>query len=393
MKSLTRSLQLATLWLLLSFAALVHAASSVVVDWDNAALQAIRNTKPGPPIVARALAIVHTAMYDAWAAYDPVAVGTRLGAALRRPMAERTEANKQKAISFAAYRALVDLFPSEKPFFDGLMTSSGYNPNDTTNNAATPSGIGNVAAKAVIDFRHQDGANQLGDRSPGAYSDYTGYQSVNTPDAINDPNRWQPLRLPNGSVQTFVAPHWQNVIAFALTSASQFRPGAPTQFGSAAYQAQAQEIIDLTANLDDRRKTIAEYWADGPSSELPPGHWCLFAQVVSRRDNHTLDADVKLFFALTNALFDASIAAWDAKRAYDSVRPITAVRFLFRNQLIQGVNGQSVVGQDWRPYQPSTFPTPPFAEYTSGHSTFSAAAAEVLKSFTGSDAFNHSVTN
>jgi hypothetical protein len=300
--------------------------------------------------------------------------------------------NKQKAISFAAYRALVDLFPSEKQFFDGLMTSSGYDPNDTTNNVATPSGVGNVAAKAVLDFRHQDGANQLGDRSPGAYSDYTGYRPVNTPDQINDANRWQPLRLPNGSVQTFIAPHWQNVITFALTSASQFRPAAPAQVGAAAYQAQAQEIIDLTANLDDRQKSIAEYWADGPSSELPPGHWCLFAQVVSRRDNHTLDADVRLFFALTNALLDASIAAWDAKRAYDSVRPITAVRFLFNNQFILDVNGQALLGRDWHPYQPSTFPTPPFAEYTSGHSTFSAAAAEVLRSFTGSDAFNHSVT-
>lgn len=392
MNTLARSLRFATFGLLLSFTALVPAASNVVIDWDNATLQAIRITKPGPPMVARALAIVHTGIYDAWAAYDPVAVGTRLGGTLRRPVAERTETNKQKAISFAAYRTLVDLFPSEKAFFDGLMTSSGYNPNDTTTDTTTPNGIGNVVAKALLDFRHQDGANQLGDRSAGAYSDYTGYRPVNTPDAINDPNRWQPLRLPNGSVQTFVAPHWQNVIPFALTSASQFRPGPPAQFGSAAYQTQAQEIVDLTANLTDRQKAITEYWADGPASELPPGHWCLFAQAVSRRDNLTLDADVKLFFAVANALFDASIVAWDAKRAYDSVRPITAVRFLFRNQFIQGINGRSVLGQDWRPYQPSTFPTPPFAEYTSGHSTFSAAAAEILKSFTGSDAFHHSVT-
>lgn len=392
MKSLARCLRLATLWFLLSVAALVHAASSVAIDWDNAALQAIRNTKPGPPMVARALAIAHTGMFDAWTAYDPVAVGTRLGGTLRRPVAERTEANKQKAISFAAYRALVDLFPSEKAFFDGLMTSSGYNPNDTTTDTTSPSGIGNVVAKTLLDFRHQDGANQLGDRSSGGYSDYTGYRPVNTPDAINDPNRWQPLRLPNGSVQTFVAPHWQNVIPFALTSASQFRPGPPAQFGSAAYQTQAQEIVDLTANLTDRQKAIIEYWADGPASELPPGHWCLFTQAVSRRDSLTLDADVKLFFAVTNALFDASIVAWDAKRAYDSVRPITAVRFLFRNQFIQGINGQTVLGQEWRPYQPSTFPTPAFAEYTSGHSTFSAAAAEILKSSTGSDAFDHSVT-
>src|SRR3569833_1351517 len=86
-------------------------ADSVVVTWDNAALQAVRDIKPGPPHVARILAIVHTCMYDAWAAYDDKAVGTRLYKYLRRPTAEHTDANKQKAISYAAYRALVDLFP------------------------------------------------------------------------------------------------------------------------------------------------------------------------------------------------------------------------------------------------------------------------------------------
>ena len=69
---------------------------NVTIQWDNAALQAIRVTKPGPPIVARALAIVHTTMYDAWAAYDDQAVGTRLGGSLRRPPVERTLANRTK---------------------------------------------------------------------------------------------------------------------------------------------------------------------------------------------------------------------------------------------------------------------------------------------------------
>src|SRR5947209_6668315 len=86
---------------------------NVAVQWSNMCLQAVRDTKPGPPMVARAIAIVHTCMYDAWAAYDPFAVGTRLGSSLRRPAAERTLANKNEAISYAAYRALVDLFPTE----------------------------------------------------------------------------------------------------------------------------------------------------------------------------------------------------------------------------------------------------------------------------------------
>src|SRR5438128_6786312 len=197
---------------------------NVAIQWDNVALQAIRVAKLGPPIVARALAIVHTAMYDAWAAYDDQAVGTRLGGSLRRPGSERTFANKAEAVSFAAYRALVDLFPSRTPAFDALMTSLGYEPTDGSIDTSTPAGIGNVAAAAVITFRHHDGANQLGDLHRGAYSDYTGYVPVNDPDHINDPNRWQPLRFSDGHGCTvtpgFIAPHRGRVVRFALTSGS-----------------------------------------------------------------------------------------------------------------------------------------------------------------------------
>src|SRR5919201_669370 len=76
---------------------------SLVLQWNTAALQGVRESKLGPPMVARALAVVHTCAYDAWAAYDPVAVGTRLLGGLRRPATEQTLANKTKAVSFAAY--------------------------------------------------------------------------------------------------------------------------------------------------------------------------------------------------------------------------------------------------------------------------------------------------
>src|SRR5215208_8022720 len=86
---------------------------SVVLAWNQQLLDTIKETRTGPTIAARALAVVHTAIYDAWAAYDPVAVGTRLLGGLRQPSSERTQANKNKAISFAAYAALVDLFPAQ----------------------------------------------------------------------------------------------------------------------------------------------------------------------------------------------------------------------------------------------------------------------------------------
>jgi hypothetical protein len=91
---------------------------NLVLRWDAAAIQAVRDTAPAPPVVARALAITHTAMFDAWAAYDPKAVGTRLGGSLRRPAAERTPANKNQAVSYGAYRALADLFPARLADFD-----------------------------------------------------------------------------------------------------------------------------------------------------------------------------------------------------------------------------------------------------------------------------------
>ena len=126
--------------------------------------------------------MAHTCIYEAWAAYDHKAVGTLLGGALRQPRAKRTLANKKRAISFAAYRAAVDLFPvSKSSVFDPLMQTLGYDPGDLSTDTSTATGIGNLAAKAVLDFRHKDGANQLGDEPGGIpgvpYSDYTGYSA------------------------------------------------------------------------------------------------------------------------------------------------------------------------------------------------------------------------
>ena len=151
------------------------ATDDVVLKWDEQTLAEIRATRPGPTVVARALAVVHTAMYDAWAAHDATAVGTRLGGSLRRPADERTADYKSKAISYAAYRTLLDLFPTRAGDLTGFMTALGYDPADASTDPTTSAGIGNLAAQAVLEFRHRDGANQLGDEpggTPGVrYSD------------------------------------------------------------------------------------------------------------------------------------------------------------------------------------------------------------------------------
>jgi len=227
------------------------------------------------------------------------------------------------------------------------------------------------------------------------------------PSTVHDANRWQPLTYVDGTgnlvTPGFVAAHWQRVRPFSMASGAELRsPTGPARFGSPEFVAQARELVELSAALTDEQKMIAEYWADGPHSELPPGHWNLFGQQVAYRDRtgsseHDLDLAVKLFFALTNALFDASCCAWDNKVAFDSVRPITAIRWLFDGEQVTAWGGpgrgtQRIAGESWFPYQPTTFPTPPFAEYSSGHSTFSAAGAEILRLFTGSDRFEGSVT-
>ncbi len=373
-----------------------RADDNAVLRWSEQSLAAIRALKTGPTINARALAIVHTAMYDAWAAYDAKAVGTRLGGSLRRPAAERTDAYKSQAVSYAAYRALLNLFPARSADFRGLMTGMGYDPDDASTDPASPTGVGNQAAAAVLAFRAGDGSNQA-----GGYADTSGYVPVNTPDQVNDPFRWQPLRFVDASgntvVQKYATPHWQNVTPFALTSPNQFLPPGPTLRTLLLLDQEVTDTLLQSATLTDLSKVRAEYWADGPASETPPGHWMLFGGAAARARGYTLDQSVKLTFALANAELDASIAAWNAKRRWDYVRPITAVRNRMKGKLVLAWAGpykgtRLIMGETWHPYQATTFPTPPFPEYVSGHSTFSGAGARVLQQFTGSDLFGARVT-
>jgi hypothetical protein len=388
------------------------ARQNVVLEWNNATLQGVRDSKLGAPMIARALAIVHTCMYDAWSAYDARAVGTQLHGALRRPSSEWTAANKEEAISYAAFRALADVLPADTvSVYTPLMKQLGYDPSNSSTDIETPAGIGNVACAAVLEYRHHDKSNQLGDLAQGVYSDWSGYVPRNKPTGLpvradlSDPNRWQPLVYVDSEgnlvTQRFLAAQWCFVTPFALASGEALRAELlafrPAEYGSEEYRTQAEELVRLSSGLTDKEKMIAEYWSDAPNSEQPPGHWAQFARYVSQRDHHSVDEDVKMFFALTNAMFDAGIAAWDAKRTYDSVRPVTAIPLLYRGKTIKawGGPGRGTVdmdGSQWVPYQPTTFPTPPFPDFVSGHSTYSAAAAKILTLWTGSERFDFAVT-
>ena len=387
---------------------------NLVLEWDNALLQAERTSHLGPPMVARLFFVFHSCIYDAWAAYDDKSSGTIFDPRLKAAKSERTDENRRAAVAYAAYRAAVDLFPASRlTIFEPLLVEEGYVVPAGEQLPATAR-IANAACDAVLSFRHQDGANQLGDMTASGvpYADYTGYLAVNpvaavpiNPASVKDPARFQPLYYNSPTIrqtfsQSFVGAQWFKVKPFAgpydkeIAKMSLEKPLAP--FGSSRCREEVQELINISSNLSDEEKMISEYWNDGPNSELPPGHWILLAEFVSRRDQHRLEDDVKMFFVLANALFDTSVATWTAKHTFDSVRPITLVPYLFHGQQIHSWGGpfQGTVamdGKSWKPYQLQHFPTPPFPEYPSGHSAFSAAAARILELWTGKPDFGASV--
>ncbi len=396
-----------------------------VLKWDEQVISAIRAypKATGPTVASRAFGVLFTAIYDAWAAYDPVAKVTQNGGPSQQTTGN-TDANKTEAISYAAYRTLNDLFPPAKfpcvPVTcptdgtatyltpDFLLRSQGFDPSNTTpasptDTAATPAAVGNLAAQAVLNFRHNDGSNQL-----NGYADTTGYQPVNSWNQVNDRWHWQPLCVPlpppgatscdsPSAVQKALTPQWGKVIPFSAPMTMYYTPGPPKNPDGSYSTADITTALATTSNLSDLQKVTAEYWADGPGTAFPPGHMMLFAEALSRKNHFNLDTDVKLFFALGNAEMDAGVACWYYKYKYDFVRPITAIREQYKNQYITSWLGPNqgygmVLGQNWIPYQQLNVVTPAFPEYPSGHSTFTAAGATMLAAFTGSDTFGVTVT-
>ncbi len=499
------------------------AGRSVARVWDETLLELIRQVVPAPTVHARNLFHTSAAMWDAWAAYDPVADGYFVD---EQHDADDIAGAREAAISYAAYRillwryAVVSDLPAATEQLDDVMASLCFRTDYVAADGDSPADLGNRIARTVIEAGASDGALEE-DR----YVD-SSYRAANDPlvvaepgTVMRDPNVWQPLSLGlqvsqnglpiPGKVQTFIGPHWGTVTPFSLPPSpdgTPIDPGPPPRLGDpesdAALKDAVLEVLRYSSQLDaadgvlidtgagalganslgandgdghavnpvtgepyepvmalraDHRRALAEYWADGPSSETPPGHWNLLANAVQdspgfeRRLGGTgplvdpLEWDVKTYFALNGAVHDAAIAAWGLKGAYDSARPISLIRYmgakgqssdpdgpaydpeglLLEPGLVEVVTAASSaagerhqdladhVGEvavfawrgfpedpktetsgvgwiravEWVPYQRSTFVTPAFAGYVSGHSTFSRAGAEVLTAMTGSEFF------
>ncbi|BCX47989.1 phosphoesterase PA-phosphatase [Haloferula helveola] len=388
---------------------------SIAHVWNEENLAAIRLSFPDPPVHAWNLFHISTAMYDAWAAYDPVAVGY-----LHREDqtgASNITAARHEAISYAAYRMMIRRYyeyhhpitpqrnaDTVERHLKLLMASLGYDPANSTTEGSSPAAVGNRVAETIINWSLNDGSNEL-----GGFTDPT-YTPVNDPldlrftgTVMNDPNHWQPLEFvqqvtQNGQVlestiQSFVGAHWGDVTPFSLSRGTgQFvylDPGMPPQLGDPATEVEFKDgsvtviehssylhpdagvMIDISpasrgnntlgtndgsgyavnpvtglpyepniVNHADYGRVVAEFWADGPSSETPPGHWNTLAnEVVEHPDFEArfggagpvldpLEWDVKMYFLLNASVHDCAVAAWGCKRYYDFVRPISSIRYM-----------------------------------------------------------------
>jgi hypothetical protein len=417
------------------------------------------------------------------------------------------------------YALIADLATATEEL-DATMASLCYRPDFTETEGDSPAALGNRIAAAVIEYGRGDGAHEEERYLDDAYTPANEPLVVAEPGTVMaDPNRWQPLALAEqiaqnglpipGQLQTFIGPHWGYVTSFAVPTSetgTPIDPGPPPRLDDPVsgddFRQAAIEVIRASSELDatdgvtvdigpgalgdstlgandgdghdvnpatgqayapnevlrgDFARVLAEYWADGPKSETPPGHWNVIANEVSDSPGlelriggegpevDRLEWDVKLYLALNGAVHDAAIAAWGLKGFYDSARPISMIRYMGglgqstdpdgpaydpdglplvpdlvevvteessapgeRHQALSGYIGEVAIrawrgfpedpavdtsgvgwirAVEWVPYQRSTFVTPAFAGYVSGHSTFSRAAAEVMTAFTGSPYF------
>lgn len=382
-------------------------ADNIAYKWGHIALEGTaldtERFNPRPTITSRYLGLIFVSVFDAWSRFDEKATPVMVNVE-RRPLQEHTLSNKEIAISYAALRTMNEYYYTDSLIWKDYMREMGFDPDDYSLDPTTPQGIGNLAAKAVIEGRRHDGSNQYGDR-PGSngkpYFDYINYQPVNSPDTNVDPNRWQPKYFADEYGGRYapecLTPYWDLVEPLTLDSASQFRPGPPPMVGSKQLEDEVQEVIVLQASLTDEEKALVEFMRDGPQSVQQAGHWLNFAQDVSIRDQHTLEQDVKMYFLNQITAMDAFIASWDSKMYYDFARPYALVHEYFEEQKIKAWGGPGkgmieIPGKDWKPYSPETFLCPPFPSYVSGHSCVSGACGEALKLFKGSDNFGSSVT-
>jgi hypothetical protein len=272
---------------------------------------------------------------------------------------------------FAALLAFCKLgeavtFPagSMKDFVDSLknLAKDHGMPSDVFNNSVA---YADTVSAAIMGWSKKD--NYLQTRGASQYT------------VMDSPGRWVPTPPAYSSA---AEPHWREIRTIVLDSANQFVPPPPFKFDitdkNSDYYKQVMAIKNAGDSLTEEQIHIADFWDDNPfklnvSGHLmfatkkfsPPGHWMSIVGIASEKAHADFGTTVCAFAKTSIALFDAFIECWDEKYRHNTVRPETVIN--------------KYIDPNWRPH----LQTPPFPEYTCGHSTASASAAEALTSMFG----------
>jgi PAP2 superfamily len=325
-------------------------ARDAVERWNEAALEAIRSENTPPPVAARNLALVHVAMYDAVVAveggYAPFYFSAKA----------REGSDAEAAASVAAHRTLIQVYPKRVRDLDRVLDDALTRVPDGPAKARGVE-LGSSVAERALKWRAKD--------TTVSRSGYT---------PRTEAGRWRPTppdeRAP-------LLPEWGAVACFAVPDGAKFRPPGPPALDSDAYTESYRFVKALGGKASRERTTeqteIALFWAGGEGTVTPPGQWNRIARSAAAGRKLSLVESARLYALLNVAMCDAAMICWDSKYRYDFWRPVTAIR---------------ASDPTWMPL----LPTPPFPAYTSGHSSFSGAAAAALAAFFKTDDVEFSAT-
>lgn len=337
----------------------IASGSDVVSQWNETLLTSVQATSMGPPLAGRAMAMTQLAVFEAVNSVD------RTYAPYRGYYASASDTNKEAAAAQAAHDVLAHLFPARQSIFAAQLSSTlGAIPDSASKSAGVQ--LGRLSAAGMIQHRTGDGSQVSMPLSGGTL-----------------PGQWRPT--PPGNLPGAFA-QFATTTPFGLTSPSHFRPGPPPALTSAEYAANVNEVRELgsatSATRTAEQTDIARMWAFGAGSITPPGAWNRVAQSIATQTSMSTDESARMFALLGMSVADAAITSWDSKNEYNLWRPVTAIRLAD-----QDGNDATAADPSWT----SLLTTPNFQSYTSGHSTFSSAAAAVLAAIVG-DSINFSVT-
>ena len=338
----------------------------------------------GPGRSARAMAIVHIAMFDA-------VVALRGGYRSYTGVARASEGTSlEAAVAEAAHDTLVALFPSQAESLDAVLAEdlSRLQPVPPSAKAAGVD-LGHRAAAAILALKAHDGSQHP---EPRMGADYL---------PSDQPGKWR--QDPVSLVPLAMGAHWGEVQPFVIESGQQFRIPPPPAMESAAYTAAFDEVKRLggdgigTPTLrTEQQKFIGIFWAyDGtPSLCAPPRLYNQIAvQIAEQRHLNTVQ--LARMLALVNvAMADTGVAAWESKYHYAFWRPVAGIREADAGTGPSGAgDGNANTAAD-AGFMPLGAPasnlngpnfTPPFPAYPSGHAAFGGALFQTLRNFYGTD--------